>query len=202
MMKLLITLFLLAACAAEASRVETDSSASDPQAKSFYKLPPIVNIGRVRQVFAPSACQSKTGVPHLRWLSGRAEMGGEVVIHGVTRLHADPPPELCALVCSFDSSEPLDGTPYGAPGCWLLVKPDFIISPAFGQPPSDQKRFTVWGSKGNIYCSWKPNASDIGLTLRMQMLTLSPGANKLGLLASNAVEIIVGKGLNTRASHD
>lgn len=189
---ILLTVLLFATCRSpDALAPELDAP---PVAQPETNMPPAPGTkGRVRQFYGETACQSKSGNPYLRWLSGRADVGHTVKIHGVSAIGEKPYAMPMAMVISFDKNfEPLDGSKFRAHGCWLLVKPDIVLPVSSEQKPEDA-RLWVSGGGGNVYLEWTPNASDFGLTMRAQLLVLSPGANGLGVLASNGIEIQVGR---------
>ena len=146
--------------------------------------------GIIREIHGPTPCEAEVN-PALRWVSGLPKPGSKVRLVGVTRHGPNPPDELMVLVASFDPDRFLfDGDYYGATGCWLLVRPEI----AFVVPSTPRNhRLQVWGGSGAMWVNFWPNASDVGLTLRVQMIVLSPGINDLGVVGSNAVEVVVGQ---------
>lgn len=78
--------------------------------------------------------------------------------------------------------QPIDWTPFGARGCWLLVSPDQIVI----VPPVTSGMFIR--SRGQTTLVWTPSSGSVGMKHWFQFLTLSP----TGFLASQGVEVTVG----------
>jgi hypothetical protein len=75
---------------------------------------------------------------------------------------------------------PFDLTVFGMPGCWLRVSPDITL---FG---------VVGGGVVTVNLTVPANQAFVGLELHQQGLSLDPGFNAGGMVASNAMTATVG----------
>lgn len=142
-------------------------------------------VGRARVVYPRTACWSPTGNPLVRVRTAQPKAGAVVAVDWSTVPTTPPaaPGYVCALFVSLAPSEPLALGPWGAPGCWLLVPPQFVVLP---QPGS---WFTQEG--GELRLRWTPEPWTVGRLWRLQLLVDAPGAPS-GRLLSPAVELVVG----------
>ncbi|MCK5940385.1 MAG: hypothetical protein KAI24_00335 [Planctomycetes bacterium] len=96
----------------------------------------------------------------------------------------DPPAWPALLLISFKLSAPMPLAPLGAPGCHLLVEPDFIMTPQAGS--------ILTQTGGRLRLDWTPQFGVIGQQFFAQMLCYAPGVNAGGFLVSPALHTIVG----------
>lgn len=147
--------------------------------------------GLVRMLHGNTACQSEGGVnPYVSLPRNIPTAGEQFTILFVTRHgHPAPPDAPAWLVMSHEPfDKPIPFGPYGMPGCQLLVRADNV---QFLLPGSWHKDL-IYREGGQIRFTWTPPAWVAGTSLFLQLLVSAPGQNKAGMLASPAVEIVVG----------
>lgn len=99
-----------------------------------------------------------------------------------------PPAAECWLVWSTRRSDgPIDFTPYGMPGCLLLVRPDNVLLVPTVRPAGN---CTVWREGGLVHFEW--TRPSLGAQWFAQLLVAAPGETPAGFLASPAIEVVVG----------
>lgn len=149
----------------------------------------------VRMIYGRTSCQW-AGPNPVVLPQGMPRVGRELVVHW--QLSCVPPPptvldpdgvEHAPLVSLLGSTRPLsEPMPAGpaAPGCWLLVSPDFFISPAEGS------WFTYDRERGLVTMRWTPIAGMAGADFYTQLLVAIPGANQIGLVSSAGLHLRIG----------
>ena len=150
---------------------------------------PVPIVGTVRLLPAPAACRPAHGVNPLPVLPREIPVvGREVAITWATRAGGIPqPPDVpCWLIASFSGPEPVDFSSFGAPGCWVLPKPEQVVAVPHAATG------TVRQDGGHVLFRWTPPAWATGTQIMLQLVVAAPGENRVGLLVSPAVEIIVG----------
>lgn len=145
--------------------------------------------GNVREIRARTICQP--AVPASNPVPGsynRPVVGQEFVLKWHVEV-LNPRPRAVSLLCSTQpppAPAPLDA--YGAPGCVLLVQPDFVLVPQ----QATSGLLTYSPTSGVVTLRWTPPVHMLGQRLTAQILVAVPGANQAGHLLGPAVEIIVG----------
>lgn len=197
----LLALVFLAACAAqpfgnseqlpllEAARETTMEVALAPPVLGMLRaavLDAPTTMPLARLIYGKTACRGHNGVNALAILGNNAGpvVGREWRVLFVTSACPSPsePDWASWIITSTRRADPVNWTPYGMPGCWLLVAPDQIVS----VPPTSGGMFLRDGGKTTL--RWTPSAASVGATHWFQMIVLSPS----GFLASPAVECVVG----------
>ena len=165
-----LLLLFLAACAAAPSTIERVAQATVDA--------PLPEPAIAREVYAPTACQARGGVNPMVFLprAKRPIVGREFSVVFASRGVAPRPNDLCVLVQSLRPAVPIDFSPYGFPGCWLLVNLDTTL---------------VLPTEGGL-ATWRWTPTIPGVHLWLQLLVFAPGENAGGIIASPAVEIITG----------
>ena len=149
------------------------------------------SFGVVRVIEAKTACQSVTGINPMVWLPKyEPKVGQPLRILWTTRAMAPFPADMAWMIVSHrnNAPAPVDFTPYGMPGCWLMVDLDISIALSTGTTGI----FNRPAGSGRINMEWVPPTHLAGQTVRMQMLVVAPGENRANLLSSPAIEIIFG----------
>ena len=149
----------------------------------------------IRIIYGPTSCQwngpNPVVVP-----AALPRVGEDVVVRWQLSVVPPPPTILdpdgvahAPLVVLLGSTRPLASpVPAGgaAPGCWLLVVPDFTIAPA---PES----WLVYNqSSGIVTMRWRPTAGMEGMDLFTQLVVVHSGANPLGLVSSAGLQLHIG----------
>lgn len=144
--------------------------------------------GLIRVVHGKTACRPTHGVNPLPVLPKEAPRVGRLLaVTWSTRTGGNPPAESCWLLTSFRPlNRPIDFSPYGMPGCWLLVNPDQIIA-----VPTTPGGLIVRDG-GHVLLRWMPAASAAGIHFWLQLLVAAPGETPSGWLVAPAVEVLVG----------
>jgi len=142
-------------------------------------------VGRARVIYPRTACWTRRGNPLVAVRTLQPKAGAVVAVDWSTVPTTPPaaPGYVCALFVSLTPSEPLALGQWGAPGCWLLVPPQFVVLP---QPGS-----WFFQDGGELRLRWTPEPWTVGRLWRLQLLVDSPGAPS-GRLLSPAVELVIG----------
>ena len=148
--------------------------------------------GRYIEHHGSTACQAKSGINPYLWVPRNAvpRVGDTVEVVFTTRACEPYPAEDAFVVFGFTKLDhEIDFTPFGMPGCQLLIQPDSLVF-----VPSSGLTGIISRSKGSgrITFSWVPPAGSAGLRLFMQLLVAAPGETTSGFLSSHAVEVRVG----------
>lgn len=152
-------------------------------------------IGTVRALHGPTACSSLSPLPLIVlpvW-QGAPQVGRLWTCEFVSSACPVPPePDWLAwIVVSTrepDEHVPLDFTRFGAPGCWLLINPDQLVSVPPGFESSPGSMLTRALGRGAVTFRWTPEPGMAGQRVWMQFLVASPR----GFLSSHAIELTVG----------
>lgn len=150
---------------------------------------PVTVTGTIRFLLAPAACRPVHGVNPFPVLPREIpRVGREVAVTWATRACTlpPPPPAACWLVVSYRDPVPVDFSPFGAPGCWLMAALDQVVA------VPTQTGSLVWRDGGYVLFRWTPPAWAAGTRMILQLLVSAPGENAAGWLVSPAVELIVG----------
>lgn len=142
-------------------------------------------LGYARIRYGKTACATRGGNPLPRIGTPQPRAGAVVAIDWSTVPTTPPaaPGYVCALLVSLEPSAPLALDPWGAPGCWLLVSPQFTVLPRPGS------WFTQEG--GTVRLRWIPEPWTVGRVWYLQLLVDVPGA-PAGRLLSPAVDLLIG----------
>lgn len=150
--------------------------------------------GNVRMLHGRTACAGVSPLPYIVVPSNQPapRVGRQWTCDFVTSACSLPPePDWLAwIMLSLRAPDgvPLDLTPYGNRGCWLLVNPDQLVAvpPGF-EAPSGSMLSRAPG-KGAVTFRWTPELGMAGQMVWMQFVVLSPR----GFLSSYAIELTVG----------
>lgn len=170
------------------------SWAAAGDAASAFLDGPGLGLPLVKEIYGPSSCRPLGGVnPGLKWVSGKPRPGTQVFLSGFSRHgRPEPPAATSWFILSVDTPfQPIDWTPFGTPGCELLVSPQHILWVPESLPDPGQD-FQIYRQGGFSILRWTPRWWNAGQTLRVQLLVLAPGENQAGFLSSNGIEIYVG----------
>lgn len=152
------------------------------------------NEGRIWAIYGKSVCHPIGGVNPYIWIPGdptHPHVGDEVKLLFTTRALRPFPVEDMYLVWSnklLDDS--IDFTPFGMPGCQMLIDPQLIV-----RIPADQDMsgmVTHGAGTGEALLRWTAPPWSAGMRLYVQMLTLSPGETPAGYIGSHCVEVLIG----------
>lgn len=152
--------------------------------------PPFLH-GRSRMVYAPTPCDVPAfspggpGAPYVV-ADGVPRVGMPFRVEWTTKPTSpgEPPAWPALLLVSFNMGPPTPLDVAGAPGCHLLVQPDFIMLPRSGS--------ILTQSGGHIRLNWTPRPPVMGQDLYGQLLVSAPGVNAGGFLVSPALHVVVG----------
>lgn len=162
-----------------------------PAAAAIATPPPPFQYGRSRMIHAPTPCDVPTfsmggpGAPYFL-TSGipRANVPFQVSWSMKPTIPGSLPAWPALLLVSLDPSAPVPLAVAGAPGCHLMVQPDYIMVPHAGSILTE--------SDGCVRLDWTPNAGLIGIEFYAQLLVSAPGVNAGGFLVSPALHVQVG----------
>lgn len=169
-----------------------DSAAMQPLANSVIASPPpAFTHGRARMIHAPTPCDvpsfapSGPGAPYFV-TEGVPRAGMPFRVDWTTKPTSpgEPPAWPALLLVSFQLQAPVPMDVVGAPGCHLMVVPEFLMVPHAGS--------ILTQSGGRVRLDWTPQASVIGQDFYSQLLVTVPGANAGGFLVSPALHVVVG----------
>ena len=164
-------------------------AAQELRSASIDDLPLIVQPqpdSLIRIVYARTSCLPAGGVNPCVYLPSSLPRAGEHLgVTFSTRCGGNAPEALCWMIQSFRPAMPIDFSWFGTPGCWLLVNLENVIT----VPTTPAVNMRIGG---NVYHSWTPNVTHVGAHYWLQLIVLAPGENFAGLLASPAVEIVIG----------
>jgi len=153
--------------------------------------PPQVTYGLARRIHPPTPCEVPTysqggpGAPYVI-ADGVPRAGRPFRVVWTTKptVPTETPAWPAMLLISFELTAPVSLTSMGAPGCHLMVDPEYIMTPHAG---------TILTQAGGRLClDWTPKASVIGQHFYAQMLCYAPGVNAGGFLVSPVLHSIVG----------
>ena len=137
----------------------------------------------VRLFYGRTACATTKGNPRIvlpRAKRPRAGQPFNITFATHTLTGSVWTGEIAVLVQSHRPlAQPIDFTPYGAPGCWLLVNLDASIY--------------IPTTNGVGTWTWTPPVWASGVHLFMQLIVFAPAANRAGAVGSPGIEIIVGQ---------
>jgi hypothetical protein len=191
-MRLILLALLLAACQRpprppmlepSALRIATATLASAVEAPG------------VRIIYGPTSCQW-AGPNPVVLPTAMPRVGRELVVRWQLSCVPPPPtvvdpdgvtspPIVTLLGSTRPLSEPMPAGP-AAPGCWLLVYPDFLI------PPAPESWLTYDRERGLVTMRWTPIAGHAGADLYSQLLVAIPGVNSLGIISSAGLHLHIG----------
>jgi hypothetical protein len=152
------------------------------------------NEGKIWATYGTSVCHPTGGVNPYIFIPlnpTHPRVGDEVKLLFATRALRPFPVEDMYLVWSnklLDQS--IDFTPFGMPGCQMLIDPQLIV-----RIPADQEMsgmVTHVAGTGEALLKWTAPAWSAGMRLYVQMLTLSPGETPAGYISSHCVEVLIG----------
>jgi hypothetical protein len=153
--------------------------------------PPAFTHGRARMIHAPTPCDVSsfaTGGPGAPYFvtDGVPRAGMPFRVDWTTKPTSpgEPPAFPAMLLVSFQIQAPTPMDVVGAPGCHLMVEPEFIMVPHAGS--------ILTQSGGRVRLDWTPHASVIGQEFYSQLLVTVPGGNAGGFLVSPALHVVVG----------
>lgn len=152
------------------------------------------NEGRIWATYGLTACHPAGGVNPYIWIPRdptHPHVGDEVQLLFTTRALRPFPVEDMYLVWSnklLDQS--IDFTPFGMPGCQMLIDPQLIVRIPADQDMSGMVTHSAW--TGEALLRWTAPPWSAGMRLYVQMLTLSPGETPAGYISSHCVEVVVG----------
>ena len=149
----------------------------------------------IRFLYGPTSCQwngpNPVVVP-----AALPRVGEDVVVQWQLSVVPPPPTILdpdgvanAPLVVLLGSTRPLASpVPAGgaAPGCWLLVVPDFTIA------PSPESWLVYDQATGIVTMRWRPVSGMEGLDLFTQLLVVIPDANPIGIVSSAGLQLHIG----------
>lgn len=138
----------------------------------------------VRVTFPPTPCRSDDGVPYV-WFSGRPKVGEPFHVTWTTRPTEPPdyPVYPGVLIVALTPSRPGSLSWWGAPGCWLMVNPQFVLA------PSQTGNFHQQG--GRFLLDWTPGAGLLGQSFYCQ-LAVNDRSNLAGWTLSPMLELTIG----------
>lgn len=177
--------------ASKIARAHTITWDGEVAAPAQPVMPPPLKYGRARMIHAPTPCdvpafsEGGPGAPYFV-ADGWPRAGQPFRVDWSTKPTGpgDSPAWPAMLLVSYDLSAPMPLAALGAPGCHLLVQPDFIMTPKPGSI------LTQFG--GCISLDWTPRGGLVGFTLYAQLLVSAPSVNTGGFLVSPALHIQVG----------
>ena len=154
-----------------------------------YLASPAPVVGLIREIPAPVACQSATGNPIAVVGPWPPTAGRTFQITWNTTACPVPPPPECFGVLLFSTKpmdQPFDLTAFGAPGCHLVVHPEFALAPD-NSPGSSFRQIG-----GYFDLQWTPGPEMVGTDFYCQFAVQRPGKNDLGWLVSQGLHITIG----------
>lgn len=142
-----------------------------------------------RMFYGRTACTTAGGVNPMVYLprARRPKVGQQFTVGFATRAGGTGPDEVSLLVMSHRHAAPIDFTPYGAPGCWLLVNFDL-----FDTDP-DSGVLLMPTQNGLAHWNWTPPSWATGVHLWMQFVVFAPGQNLAGAIGSPGLELVAGQ---------
>ena len=154
-------------------------------------MPPPLIYGRARMVHAPTPCDVPTfseggpGAPYFV-ANGLPQAGEPFRVDWTTKPTSpgESPAWPAMLLIALDPMAPMSLASLGAPGCHLLVQPDFIMMP---EPGSILTQFG-----GCVSLDWTPRVGLVGFEFYSQLLCTAPSVNTGGFLVSPALHVQVG----------
>lgn len=143
--------------------------------------------GVMRFIDQPTPCNMDGGVSTYVWPEWKEPRAGEPLrIQWVTRAARPLPDELVSLLISTRKrTAPLDCSPWGHFGCWLVVEPDIIIA------PTEQGLLSRAPGDGRIQLAWTPEPAWAGTTFYVQMV-VATNETRSGLAVSPGLEVLIG----------
>lgn len=193
---------LACATACRAPRAPSTLTADPPALRALDRALPLQlgedsargEVAVVRAISGRTACRSRTGSNPVVVPDGAPRVGAEWRCRFLTSYVGDRNHERPAwdvwLVFSGRPSNPIDFSPFGMPGCWLLVEPENIVA----VPRTGIETPMLWRvpGTGETLLRWTPPAGSQGQTWRWQMIVAAPGETPSGFLASSAIEVVIG----------
>jgi hypothetical protein len=141
--------------------------------------------GVIRRLNPPTSCKIDGGVlPYCYpdWSEPRA--GKLLRIQWVTRAMRPFEGEPAVLLVSTEPAAPLNLTPFGHEGCWLMVRPDWLLAPT-------QEGLLTSPSPGVLELNWVLPEAFVGMTWRAQLVVFT-GATRSGWAVDSGVEFTIG----------
>jgi hypothetical protein len=158
--------------------------------------PPFGVRGSIRVLHGTTSCQATGGVnPSVKpvWREPRAN--APIDVTWSTRSCPTPPApdEAAWLLVSLRPLEvPLNLSMWNAPGCSLLVNPDYLMMPSTS-PNSLLQRHV---GTGMFTMHWIPDPGFVGHRVWAQLLVYAPGQTPGNYLLSPAIEVLIGSQLD------
>lgn len=152
------------------------------------------NEGKIWATYGLTACHPAGGVnPYIfiPMVPTHPHVGDVVELLFTTRALRPFPSEDMYLVWSNTLlAEGIDFTPYGMPGCRLLIDPQQIVRIPAEQSMSGM--VTHVAGSGEALLRWTAPSWSAGMRLYVQLVTLSPGETPSGYICSHCVEVLIG----------
>lgn len=166
---------------------------ADDQAPARIASWPVVGgwVPGIEWIYASSSCAPASGVNPFLWPQRTTPRAGELVRVDVTTRAAPPwPADLVWLVVGFSPAAPVDLAGEGMPGCWLLVRPDYVVP----VPADIEARGIVnrVAGDGLVQVAWTPPASMAGRSIWLQAFVAAPGENRAGVLSTHGLKLTIG----------
>lgn len=141
--------------------------------------------GSCQVTYPATSCQGD-GNPLVVPRTRRPTWGHPVVVDWYT--YPTVPPALpnypCWLLVSTKPSTPVSLNAWHADGCWLLVVPQWVLTPTNGT--------ILTQSEGHIQLNWIPDVAFKGAVWYMQLLVAEPGKNVAGYKLSSLLKLTIG----------
>lgn len=155
------------------------------KALSVLAAPAPVIRGVIRRLNPPTSCEMDGGVLPYVYPDWHEPRAGEVLrIQWVTRAMRPYQGEPAVLLVSTQQATPINLTPFGHKGCWLMVSPDFQLAPT-------QDGILTNPSPGLIELNWPLPDAFVGMTWRAQLVVFT-GATRSGWAVDCGVEFVIG----------
>lgn len=162
-----------------------------PAAPPVHSPPPPHTWGLARRIHPPTPCDVPTwseggpGAPYVV-ADGVPRVGQPFQVEWTTKptVPGEPPAWPALLLISFELTAPTSLTPLGAPGCYLLLEPEYIMTPHSGS--------ILTQTGGRLRLDWTPKPGLVGQHFYAQMLCHAQGVNAGGFLVSPVLHAIVG----------
>jgi hypothetical protein len=153
--------------------------------------PPQHVYGLARRIHPPTPCdvspfsEGGPGAPYVV-AEGVPHVGQPFHVEWTTKptVPGEPPAWPAMLLISFELTSPTSLAPMGAPGCYLMLEPEYIMTPQAGT--------ILTQSGGRLRLDWTPKPGVLGQYFYSQMLCYAPGVNAGGFLVSPVLHTIVG----------
>lgn len=165
-------------------------SAFAPRVEFVIGAPQSVE-GMARKIHGKTACRTVRGeLPLITPRRVAPRVGQEwECLFTTTAIAPYPDLPMWVIVSTRPMADPIDFTPFGMPGAWLLVNPDMIVAVPDGEEPS---MLTRTPGTGRAMLRWTPDPGMEGQRVFLQLLVSWPGQTPSGFVSSHGMEILVG----------